>query len=264
MINRTWTLSDVEFVALWQQRNDRILPEPFGFASTVPGYDDFRRQLTDIRARLGPTMGPAFDDALDTLEQPDIRLTARGGARADGDRYRTITLLVARRGDAAVAVTQQRSDDDRYYTSLRLTQCHPMELSTVLLDALPGDIGPGRQSDVVLPSEPAAEPSTDYHYGRSAVLDRSGTSVAAKARGFLNAPTTSAGVIEVIQGRSKFGPRGITRHQFGWRDVVDDGRYVIDDGNPPVATGVTRARFADLVDSRIIEVIKVLNDERLR
>ncbi|MEU4342430.1 hypothetical protein AB0H00_14360 [Nocardia sp. NPDC023852] len=39
-------------------------------------------------------------------------------------------------------------------------------------------------------------------------------------------------MIGIEQGRLRFGPRGITRRALAWRDLADDGRYVITRGTP--------------------------------
>jgi hypothetical protein len=265
-MNRRWTLADLEFAAVWQQRNDRIVVAPFGFLSTISSWDRFNSELVDARLRLSGQLGDSFESMLGVLERPDLCVEVRGLVWADDERSASLKVLVARRGDAAFLVRQTRSEDARYYHVFHIAECGITALSDTVLRELPDHVGPGALSDIVLPADDGAAVADrlDHSYRRSVVRDRSSTSVRGRASRFLAAPVTSNGVIEVVQGRSKFGPGSLTRHRLEWRDLAGDGRYVVTEGNPPTAVAVTARRFAELIDQRIIEVIKVLNDERVR
>lgn len=72
---------------------------------------------------------------------------------------------------------------------------------------------------------------------------------------FLSAQATTTGVISIRQGYSKFGPRGVLEQLLLWRDLTDDGRYVIPLDGAPVAVGIGAKRLARLVDDSIDVVV---------
>jgi hypothetical protein len=262
-MSREWIFSDVEFFAIWDRVNGRYLPEPFSFASKTRFEGEFHRELAEARSRLAPELGRSFQRVLYGLEQPDIRILSQG-YRADPENPGTISMLVVRSGDDGFVVHQTPAVDTRYYHSYRITECDVEGMSEAIVGGLPSGVAAGRWPDFQLPAIVTDADGMDYSYGRSAVLKRPQLSTGAQAAQFLQATAIGTGTIDVIQGESKFGPRGITRHRLEWRDLEDDGRYVVTDSQPPSVLAVNDQRFTDLIDGRIIEVIQVLNDERRR
>jgi EspG family len=141
-------------------------------------------------------------------------------------------------------------------------------LADTVAAAMP-EAKPGRQSDLVLPGGEApvlpgqrAAEGVDYSFGESAVTDSFDDAVTDRAQRFLDTAPECTGTIEIVQGRSIFGPRGMTRHRLEWRDLADDGRYVIDDQHPPVATAVDTTKLVAMINTRIAAIVRAIKDER--
>ncbi|NNH74043.1 hypothetical protein HLB23_30020 [Nocardia uniformis] len=84
---------------------------------------------------------------------------------------------------------------------------------------------------------------------------------AVRSARFLRVPATFSGEIQITQGSSVFGPRGINRHTVGWRDLTDYGRYVVTD-RPAMALAADAKRFVSVLNSRIASVIAAIKEER--
>ncbi|WP_131816469.1 hypothetical protein [Nocardia salmonicida] len=60
----------------------------------------------------------------------------------------------------------------------------------------------------------------------------------------------------MLQGHSKYGPRGRIETGLLWRDLPDDGRYVMPLDDPaPVASAMSSDRLAIWMRDRIEEIL---------
>ncbi|WP_378737219.1 ESX secretion-associated protein EspG [Nocardia brasiliensis] len=261
-MNRTWKLTDLEFYVLWQGLKLGGLPYPFYFQSDTTDPEAFETEVIAVKDRLRLQLDPAISDMLEALVEPDVRIEVHGW---DGRAPRTPEALVrmnaVRRGDKGFVVTCLPGRTFWHSGGYTVTECDPLRLADAVVERLP-DTPAGKLTEFVLtPPGDAAE--LDYSFGTSAVHDSFEDSVSERSSSFMNAPATKIGTIHIVQGRSLFGPRGITRHELDWRDLVDDGRYVIDDQHPPVASPVDRKRLIGLINTRIAAVVRAIKDERL-
>jgi hypothetical protein len=269
-MNRVWKFTDTEFFALWSVRApDQMLPWPFFYTTRQHDSDIFDAERLAALERLRKRLEPSFDDVMTALVQNDMKIAVFGwDSRAPREPDGLLRLLAIRRGDYGYLVTQLAGEEFSYASGFTVAETDAIKLADAVLDAMP-ETGAGRLPDIVLPTpksdeEQSDEAALDYSYGRSAVQDSFSDTVAERAERFLNTPAPSMGSIEIIQGRSIFGPRGITQHRLEWRDLEDDGRYVVDDQHPPVATAVGRERLISLINTRIVEVVRAIKDERIR
>ncbi|MFX0580588.1 ESX secretion-associated protein EspG [Nocardia nepalensis] len=257
----SWRLTDLEFVSAWADLKEDSLPYPFIFTSRTPLWNDYLREQQEVRQRLRSELDESKWDVLRMLSSCDIRLEVAGwDARDPENPQGCVRLLAARRGGQAVLVTQLPGETVRHSGGYVFTECEAVALADAVVDALPKS-DPGGRAQVVLAGLDD-EDDTDYSYGRSEIFDSFEDEAGHRAKAFLDEPVSMIGLINVIQGHSRFGPRGITRHQLAWRDLVDDGRYVIDDQNPPVAIGVDAKRMTTVINTRIAEVVRAIKDER--
>jgi len=260
-MSRTWNFTPIEFFALWEVMDEGFLPAPLSFLGGPPLYHDLLRELRECRERLAGSLAGSFDGVLDVVAQPDIRIVVRGQDGKDShDPAGCVRMLIVRRGDQAYLVKQLPGETIWHSGGVVVSQCNALRLADPLVAELP-TTNAGRQPDIVLPASNSDE-GVDYSYGRSQVLNSSRVTATSRSTQFMAAPATSIGTIEIMQGRSKFGPRGVTRHQLGWRDLAGDGRYVIADGNPPVATAANDNTLVATIDSRILAIIRAIKDER--
>jgi hypothetical protein len=260
---------------MWDRLKDGLLPEPFTFVSERPYLDEFRAELAGYRTALDAVLGDTFDGVLEIVAQPDVRVVVEGRDEGRPNHPRSrLRLLGVARGDQAYMIRQEPGKTIWHSGGFVLGEYQTAGLAEAVVAEMPV-VWAGSLGEVVLPSAPAepaaAESAADEHSAvehvappGSAVVDPAGDTLRTRAEQFLAAPTTMAGTVRVIQGRSKFGPRGITQHQLEWRDVRDDGRYLITEELARVATGVTPRQVADALDVRIHKVLTVLEGEGLR
>ncbi|MFB8002142.1 ESX secretion-associated protein EspG [Nocardia sp. NPDC056000] len=256
---RTWSFTDLEFLALYQERGEEVLPEPLMFTSRTEWWsqhlDNMARTRDELRHRE-----PDWLEAFDVLLLPDVRVEVRGWDGLDpANPTGSIRVLGARRGDFGYLVVQQPGETVSHSAGFSISECDARQLATELLTALP-DTAPGRGGELVL-AEPADTDEHDYGFGMSPAHESMDGTVIDRAAEFLAAPAVSRGIIEVVQGHSRFGPRGITRHQLRWRDLVEDGRYLITGDFPPVAAPADRRRMITDLDTRIAAVLEAIEDE---
>jgi len=260
-----WTLTDLEFVALWRESNDDALPMPLVYTSKTTLEEDHRRELRSARDRIRSEYGPEMDLIFDAINHPDLRIAAYGCVNIPADDPKNwLRLLAVRRYDNGFLINQLPGETLWHSGGFTITPCEAVRLADVVAAELP-ECPRGSRGNVELTTltpDDAAETDMDYSYGRSRIdfnqLDNSPTR---RTQEFLAVPSLSAGVIEIEQGTSTFGPQGIARRQLEWRDLEDDGRYIID-GHPPTATAADAARVKELINVEISVVIQSIREER--
>lgn len=260
-MNRRWQLSDLEYVVITEEMTGQSLPHPFTYTSRIRLRNDYLREKAAVAEYLRETMDGAFREALELLVQPDIRLEISGwDPRVDDDPERCIRMLAARRGDRGVLVRQLPGETVQHSGGFTVVECDMLSLATVVVEALP-EVAPGRRGSITIVREREAQ-STDYSFGHSQIFDTFDDSVRTRSASFLAEEVSAIGLIRVVQGRSRFGPRGITSHALSWRDIIGDGRYIITGRKPPVASGADTKDFVTKINSEIAAVVRSIRDER--
>ncbi len=262
-MNNSWTLSDVEFTALWADTKAGHLPSPLIAVSRVKDLGRYEHLQVQAQQRLRDMAGFEAAALGEVMAHPDIaiQLTSWNTLRPD-DLEGKIRVYAARRGAAGVVVRQVPGETAWYSKGFVVIPCTAVELARVMMDQLPVARA-GQLGEVVLVG---TGEGLDYSYGRSAVRERSYAAEPPHVRAarFLDTPTERMGGIEILQTSSAFGPRGCTRYFLDWRDLVGDGRYLITDDTPPVATPVDTRRLVALVNTRIAAIVQAIRDERQR
>ncbi|MBF6130710.1 ESX secretion-associated protein EspG [Nocardia brasiliensis] len=261
-MRRTWNFSDIEFVVLWEEMRDRVLPRPFVFTSRIPYRDDYLREKLRVRERLRHELGHSCDDFLESVAHPDIRIIVNGRSGRDpDDPEERVRVLGVRRGEAAYVMRQLPGETVWHSGGFTAVEQGALSLADAVVAALP-KADPGELGEVVLASHVAARDDMDYSFGRSYVEDRSDEWIRPRSHAFLGADTQRIGEIEISQGSSKFGPRGITRRTFRWRDLANDGRYLITTETPPVAKSVDAKQAAGMINGAIADIVRAIKEER--
>lgn len=256
----SWRFTDDELYAVWQGQTEESLPAPLFYTCRNPSWVSYTQQLTEIRERLRDQVNPEFVGVLECIRNADIRIELQGWSGHDKrDPAASIRIAGARQAGRGFMVEQEPGETIGHAKSFTVTEFDALELGRRIADALP-PVDAGGQGDIVLTDRTQSE--QDYYFGQSIVGDSMTTSSPARSKAFLAAPCVRAGVIEVIQGQSKFGPRGILRHRLDWRDLEEDGRYLIADGTPRTAFSVDVSRMTSLINSRIADVVRAIKDER--
>lgn len=252
---------DLEFVVLWEKAGHDFLPVPFLATSRTPGYRDYLREKDETWERLRGVTDQSVETMLRVLAHPDIAIEVQGRCGRDPlDPKASIRLLAVRAGMDGYLIEQLPGETVCHSAGFTVRGCPVTELAQAVVGALPA-VDPGARAEVVLVDREDAE-EVDYGYGESLVHDSAEGSAAARGREFLCHPTSRIGMIDVVQARSKYGPRGRTRHRLEWRDLDGDGRYVIEDRRPPLAIPAGAARLTTLINVRIAEIVRDIRDER--
>ncbi|MFI9506341.1 ESX secretion-associated protein EspG [Nocardia sp. NPDC052566] len=261
-MSSAWTLTDLEFLVLWEEINDDFLPLPLTFASDAPDWDVLDAAKNAARDALRPRRDYALAELMDDLANADIRVAVYGWDAAEPEKPDgRIRMHGARKGDRGYVVRQLPGKTIWHSAGFEITRGDALGLAEAVVAALPEAMA-GRDADVLLVAPPesgAGEP--DYSYGNSDVWDTFEDSVTSRAEQFLARPAATRGAIEIGQGRSRFGPRGMLRQQIGWWDVVDDGRYAVPPGSPRVASGVDARRLVAMINTEIATVVRAIKDE---
>lgn len=260
-MQRTWRLTDVELAAAWAQVAEGRLPKPLSFRSRTPLLDDYLREQAEVWQRLRARRDIDFDRLLATLSEPDIRIGVRGcDPRLPDNPAACIRMLGARRATNAYFIAQLPGETIGHSTGFTVTACDVLDLADLIVTALPA-VEAGRQAEIVLGE---TEDGMDHYYRRSAVQWSlaDDDSEQTRAAEFLRATATTSGTIEIAQGTSRFGPRGITCRALEWRDLHADGRYVITPGPPRIAHRADSTHLINMINAEIAEVVRAIRDER--
>lgn len=268
-MSRSWNLTGFDFFTLWLDTTGDPLPAPFWHSHGLETMDQYVAAQHESRERLGYMRDDDFSEMVEALTNPDISVTIGGMNGADFTRTEGLVRLGAfRRGERGFVVHQESRKTFWQATGITITTCDAIALAPAAVGLMPEEKpgrGPGivlpRREERVLPGERRNE-DLDYSFGESAWNDSFEETDKARGERFLQTVPLCSGVIEIAQGHSIFGPRGITRHRLEWRDLEDDGRYVIDDQQPPVATSVDNAKLIAMINTRIASVVRAIKEER--
>ncbi|WP_327101031.1 ESX secretion-associated protein EspG [Nocardia vinacea] len=255
---RSWRLTGLELVALWEDmRESGVLPEPFGFTCRIPLYRDYLKAKKAARVAVRRRLGDGFEDVLDVVAKPDIRIVARGVDLTEEEAQ--IRLQAARRGSDAYLVGQVWGEAGEHGGEFIVEQHPVLELGTAVAARIPDAVA-GELGSVDLISHTATE--LDQEFGQSLTREPAEDPGWYRAERFLRSPVTGIGTISVGQGVSRFGPQHAARCTLEWRDLHNDGRYVITDRDHPMAFGVDVNGLTARVDALIADVVRAIKDER--
>ncbi|MEU7766892.1 ESX secretion-associated protein EspG [Nocardia sp. NPDC049190] len=254
---------DLEFVVRWEIATGEDLPAPLIFTTDIIDGDEYEATKRRVRDRLASEPADTIDDLLAALARPDHTVRVVGvDPRAPEKAATAIRVYAASRGDHAFMVRQLPGKTVWHAAGFVVTACDPTTLADAVVSVLPRVVA-GRRPDTELPVQhrESTGDGFDYSYGRSRFRDDDEDSVAQQAEAFWHLPTSSAGLIDIVQGASAFGPRGRTRRRLRWRDILDDGRYAIVGDNRAIAKGVDGKGLVHLINEEIEEVQLVIDDE---
>ncbi|QIS01706.1 ESX secretion-associated protein EspG [Nocardia brasiliensis] len=260
-MNRTWRLTDLELFAVWERATTTWLPWPLVCTTRARTRSELDYEMRQAENHVAATYPEFMTEVLETLRSPEISIAVNGYDGRDENKVDSLVrVLAVRRGDTGYVVTQKPGETYWHSGGYTIAECDAVRLADEVVAALPAAPA-GREADFLLPAADRAE-ELDYSFASSVVRDSFSDPVHLRSERFLAAPIEYQGTVDVRQGRSRFGPRGVTRHQLQWRDLEDDGRYVISEESPPVAVPADSKRFVQLINSRVAEVVRVIKDER--
>jgi hypothetical protein len=196
------------------------------------------------------------------MAKPDVFVTLQAWDDRDFDNPKSRTWVHALRQRArGFVITQRPGETLEHSGGFDIAECDPRALADSVLGLVPFARA-GRLPDMAIP-DPAADTGPTRGYGSfiSLISDNEDDSYgSAHSAAFLGATATCTGYVQISQGRSKFGPRGRIEMGMLWRDLPDDGRYVIPLNIPsPSATGMGTKGMIQWVDEQIGLVVARLD-----
>lgn len=260
-MNATWELTDLEFKVLCDEYRHGEIPDPFAFTSRTRIADDYEWEVAQARGDLWDRFGGELGTFGAALAKPDVFITLQAWDDADFDNPAARTWVHALRQRArGFVITQRPGETLEHSGGFDIAECDPRALADRVLGLVPFARA-GRLPDSAIP-DPAAEAVPDRGVGSfvSMISDNEDEYDAAHSAAFLATPATRTGYVQIFQGRSKFGPRGRIEMGMLWRDLPDDGRYVIPLGvTSPSATGMGTKGMIQWVDEQIALVVARLD-----
>ncbi|BDT90641.1 MULTISPECIES: ESX secretion-associated protein EspG [Nocardia] len=259
-MSRSWLLTDIELIALWDNLFKDRLPAPLFCLYRGESAAEWSRLADAALDGLAEDEDGALHDALGRIAHADIRVTvAAFDPRSPNDPAGRVRAVGARQGAVASLIRQLPGETCWHSAGFQVSTGAAERLPGALVGVLPEGAA-GRLPDIPLVTVPTVA-DVDHHFGRSPVYDSFGEADRASAS-WLRHPVERRGLIETSLGRSIFGPRGIARRRIDWRDLVGDGRYAVTAAAAPIATAVDRAALAALVAADIETVRHTMEDER--
>ncbi|MEU4316657.1 ESX secretion-associated protein EspG [Nocardia sp. NPDC024068] len=254
-MSHTWELTDLEFVLLCEEHGCSEIPVPFTFTSRTWLAADYRQEREKTLRALRERDDSDLEAMAGAVARPDVTIVAQCWDEQDPERPEGWTRVHAVRQRARGFVITQRPGETVWHSGgFDVTVCDPHALAEAALDLLPHEkAGRMRQITIV---DPETLPDARPFVPLISDDDEPEDDEAYRSEAFLNAPATATGLVRVFQGRSMFGPRGRVDMGLRWRDLPDDGRYVIPlAAEVPVATGMGTKGMVDWVQEQVAEVV---------
>jgi hypothetical protein len=255
-VNGTWEFTDLEFNLLCEEVRQGELPAPFVFTSRTRLEADYEQEKAQVRQRLRQRLDHDLDALAGALAEPDVFLVAHAWNDQDFGNPEARTRVHAVRHRArGYVITQRPGETLAHSGGFDAFECDPHALADTVVGLLPRS-GAGRLDDIRL-SLPATEPGPEPERPAATISDNDDPDDDAfRSATFFDTAAVSTGIVKVLQGRSKYGPRGRVEAGLLWRDLPDDGRYVMPLDDPaPVATAMGSDRLALWVRDRIEAIL---------
>ncbi|NUS42321.1 MAG: hypothetical protein HOQ24_01290 [Mycobacteriaceae bacterium] len=260
-MSRTWQFDDFEFHVRWGDRTGEDLPVPLVITTRIQEHEAILAQARRVRADLAARPDAEIDAMFTAITKPDVVVVGWGLDSRDIEKPQAhIRVRASRTGDRAFVITQQPGETMWHAAGFTVEERNPSALAAAVVAALP-ETNPGRLGTVALPG-PATEQSMDFTYREHRFQDRKQDSSSARTNALLTGQRGMVGRIEIAQGHSEFGPSGRMERRIHWADMVDDGRYIVNEADPGRAQALDAAALIALVNDQIEEVLLVLRDER--
>ncbi|MTE11533.1 ESX secretion-associated protein EspG [Nocardia aurantiaca] len=250
----TWEFTDLEFKVLCNRYRQGAIPSPLTYTSRTMDADEYRRQLLGAEVELDLRLDAEFRAVFEAVCNPEVFVGVHGWHDADIENpAKHVMVHGARRGRRACLLIQHPGETTMHSGGVTMIDCEPEELARLLVAQLP-EVEAGGSAPIPIATEPSAP--DPYEAPRASAFDSFEESVDSRSLRFLSTPADQTGAMRILQGRSKYGPRGVAVSTLVWRDLPGDGRYLIDlDPEAKSAVGVDSRRFAEHIDGAIAQIL---------
>ncbi|MFC8530735.1 ESX secretion-associated protein EspG [Nocardia sp. NPDC057227] len=248
-----WFFTDLEFVLLCDSTGRANIPDPFTFTSRIALAEEYEAERKRVLAELRDRDDPELRALADAVARPDVSLAIRSWDEKDyADPEHQIRVHAVRSRARGYVITQRPGETVFHSGGFDVVECDPHAVADEALGCLPYATA-GRSAAIPLPGA-----DTGAGAERFDSVPGIGDEVEEDDRGpvFLATPATRTGDLVVYQGRSKFGPRGRVGMALDWRDLPEDGRYVIrTEPAGRMATGMGTKGMVEWVNEQIAEIL---------
>lgn len=249
-MTQQWTFTALEFMVLCDHYCGGSMPDGLLFVSDeLLKYDEFERRKRVAWDDLQRLDG-AFNRVSEVIRAPELYVLAYAWDEQDNaDFEQQFCAHAARAGALAYVFVQAQGKLTYDSPFVTVTECHPRELAVAMVRLLP-DVEAGRLPEITIVTDPDEHiaPSWVNSIIRDDIEDRP----VYRTQRFFEQPAQCTGMIKVVQGRSKYGPRGIHETSLMWRDVIGDGRYLIPmDDDVRVASATSRQQLVYRIQRHI-------------
>lgn len=265
---RSWELTGLEFRALCGVHTEGRLPRPLVFTSSTRWADEYEWELSETARDLRARFNGELDAVGVALAKPDVFVSLQAfGDDADFDDPKVRTRVHACRQRArGFVITQRPGETVHHAAGFDIVECDPHELGDIVLSRIPFARA-GRLPATAIPDtrrDPRFEPGYSTSGSMISDYDEDENENAGneydRALTFLRTSAVRSGSIRVVQGRSKYGPRGRIEMGMLWRDVEGDGRYAIPMHQPaPSARGMGTEDLTEWIDEQVELVVARLD-----
>ncbi|TCJ97140.1 ESX secretion-associated protein EspG [Nocardia alba] len=258
-MSQTWEFTDLEFNLLCEDVRRGELPAPFIFTSRTRLEADYEREKSQVREQLRHRLDHDLDVLASAIAKPDVFVVAHAWNDQDfANPAARIRVHAIRHRARGYVITQRPGETLAHSAGFDAVECDPYSLADTVIGLLPR-CGAGKLADIAL-SLPDTAPTQERDRPVSSIADDDDDDDLGndhvRSAGFFATPALSTGIIKVLQGRSKYGARGRIETGLLWRDLPDDGRYVIPLDDPaPVASAMSSDRLALWTRDRIEEIL---------
>ncbi|MFF2395232.1 ESX secretion-associated protein EspG [Nocardia sp. NPDC058114] len=251
-MTRKWELTDIEFRVLWQRFVGTDLPRPLTFQTRTRLHEDYEEEKYQVWQRLQHTVDPTLRSVFDVLERPEVYVRLRGWndrARDDADQW--LKARAARAGANGYLVYQLPGETPTHSGGYTVVDIGPHGLADAIVDLMPAT-GAGTGGMIPLVTDASAGAGDEYGQRSSMFFEEADTSIVERSTEFFSRSADRTGTINILQNQSMFGSRGMHRDILVWRDLPDDGRYVIElPSENPIATPMSRSDLTEKVNTSI-------------
>ncbi|MFE9580006.1 ESX secretion-associated protein EspG [Nocardia sp. NPDC006044] len=256
-MTQQWKFTALEFIVLCEQYRDGSLPTPFLFVTDeVVMADELQRRKRVVWADLRRRLGGSFDGAIEVLTAPELFVRVRSwDEQAESNLAKQYHLHAARAGAHGYLFEQAPGLITYDTPAFTVTECDPRALAGAVVASLP-PVEAGRLPDIPVITDPAEHEVPTW--GSSYIRDEREDSPVYQTQQFFQRRADCTGSIIVVQGRSKYGPRGIHETKMMWRDVADDGRYVMSLDEAPIAVATGQRQLTERIQRDIDNLMQRL------
>ncbi|WP_069162228.1 ESX secretion-associated protein EspG [Nocardia altamirensis] len=259
-------LTSLELVVLWELMSNDKLPFPLTHWPTHQYEEDYYRAKRATAERLLQYLPADAEQLWEAAVNPDIVIWAAGESPDDETDMSAMTRVVGlRREGYAVVLVQQPGETADRGGDIDVYETDVAGLAKAVIGQLP-KVERGKQGEIPILSEQsnaisAQSDDMDYSYGSSQVLEAIDPPQTRSDR-WRNAKATQIGELKVEPGSGAHWIQDRRGYLVRWRDLVDDGRYLIEPKPNPIAIPVDDKAFERFVNQRVVELVQRIRENR--